>query len=53
MHVEWGLWPPKESLSITKCDISSSHGGEYGVQNDLLGCTAIIMMMEAARTSET
>jgi hypothetical protein len=36
------------------CEISSSHGDEYEVQNCLLGCTAVmILMMEAARTSET
>jgi hypothetical protein len=23
------------------CEISSSHGGEYDVQNCLLGCTAV------------
>jgi hypothetical protein len=34
------------------CEISSSHGGEYEVQNCLLPCK-IIRMMEAARTSET
>jgi hypothetical protein len=42
------------------CEISSSHGGEYEAQN-LLGCTAMflidcrpmMMMMEAANTSET
>jgi hypothetical protein len=33
------------------CEILSSHGGEYEVQNCLLGCTAL--MMEAARSSET
>jgi hypothetical protein len=33
------------------CEISSSHGGEYGVQNYLLGCTALLM--KAVRTSET
>jgi hypothetical protein len=50
-----------------KCEISSSHGGEYEAQN-LLGCTAVFfiecrltfqryvliaLMMEAAHTSET
>jgi hypothetical protein len=35
------------------CEISSSHGGEYEVQICLLGCTAIALMMEAARNSET
>jgi hypothetical protein len=30
------------------CEISSSHGGVYDVQNCLLGCTA----MKAVRTSE-
>jgi hypothetical protein len=25
------------------CEISSSHGGEYDVQNCLLGCTAVIL----------
>jgi hypothetical protein len=34
-------------------EISSSHGGEFEVQICLLGCTAIALMMEAARTSET
>jgi hypothetical protein len=30
------------SLMITiVCEISSSHGGEYEVQNCLLGCTAV------------
>jgi hypothetical protein len=32
-----------------RCEISSSHGGEYDVQSCLLGCTAV----EAVRTSET
>jgi hypothetical protein len=27
--------------SIKLCEISSSHGGEYDVQNCLLGCTAV------------
>jgi hypothetical protein len=46
-----------------RCEISSSHGSEYEVQNCLLGCTAVTFqrcvlppssgMMEAARTSET
>jgi hypothetical protein len=26
---------------IISCEISSSHGGEYDVQNCLLGCTAV------------
>jgi hypothetical protein len=26
---------------ISRCEISSSHGGEYKVQNCLLGCTAV------------
>jgi hypothetical protein len=42
------------------CEISSSHGGEYDVQNCLVGCTAVsevhtasIIRDEAVRTSET
>jgi hypothetical protein len=27
--------------TINICEISSSHGGEYEVQNCLLGCTAV------------
>jgi hypothetical protein len=40
---------------LLSCEILSSHGGEYDVQNCLLGCTASIssLMMEAVRTSET
>jgi hypothetical protein len=36
-------------------EISSSHGGEYEVQNCLLECTAVYssLTMEAVRTSET
>jgi hypothetical protein len=54
-------WKPGV-LAGFSCDISSSHGGEYEAQN-LLGCiavflieckrTLIVLMMEAARTSET
>jgi hypothetical protein len=50
---------------MLKCEISSSHGGEYDVQSCLLGYTAVEKivdlsfrgaysgMMEAVRTSET
>jgi hypothetical protein len=30
-----------QELILTLCEISSSHGGEYEVQNCLLGCTAV------------
>jgi hypothetical protein len=31
----------KEKENRKLCEISSSHGGEYDVQNCLLGCTAV------------
>jgi hypothetical protein len=35
-----GLKEPTKNLS-KDCGTSSSHGGEYEVQNCLLGCTAV------------
>jgi hypothetical protein len=31
------------SIGVLTCEISSSHGGEYEVQN-LLGCTAVFLI---------
>jgi hypothetical protein len=46
--------------STLLCEVSSSHGGKYDVQNCLVGCTAIsevhtasIIRDEAVHTSET
>jgi hypothetical protein len=41
-----------EKIVSNKYEISSSHSGKYEAQN-LLGCTAMFLMMEAARTPET
>jgi hypothetical protein len=34
-------WQEREADNISASEISSSHGGEYDVQNFLLGCTAV------------